>query len=165
MPHRANAAPHGAARGRGATGRPSPPVTPIYRDVLPGSRPAGALRPDLRQPLVKDGAATLEGDPARRLQHVRQTLRRLEEMDEDVQRVDRLLIEELKEADRREVAAVATIAPVTAVTATGEGDGVDAVGVGLLGEEEKRILAGAGKDAHYKERQPAGGEDRRRGES
>jgi hypothetical protein len=83
-------------------------------------------------------------------------------VDDDVQPVERLLVEELKEADR----AARTVAPVAAIVpAAGEADGIGAVDVGLLGEEEERVLTRAGEDARHEERQPAGGEDRHRGEA
>jgi hypothetical protein len=87
--------------------------------------------PVRRHPLIEDGAAAFEGDPARRRQHVGQRLRRLKEMNDDVQCVDRPLVEELEKADRRTFAAVS--APVTIVSPTGEGDGIGAMGVRLLG--------------------------------
>jgi hypothetical protein len=85
-------------------------------------------------------------------------------VDDDAQRIDRLFIEELKEADRTPTAAViAAIAAI--VTPTGQVDGVGAMGVGLLGEKKERVLTGTGKDARHEERQPAKGEDRHRGEA
>jgi hypothetical protein len=79
-------------------------------------------------------------------------------VDQHVHAVHTFFVEELEEADRAAARAVTTVA----VSPTGEGEGIGAVGVGLLGEEEKGIPPGAGEDGRVEQRGPAGGEDRHR---
>jgi hypothetical protein len=78
-----------------------------------------------------------------------------------VHRIHRPLLEQRKEPDRPFAIRPATVA----APATREGDGIGAVGVRLLGQEEKRVLTGAGQDGRADEGEPAGREDRGRREA
>src|SRR5262249_35107555 len=111
-----------------------------------------------RGPLVEDGSAPFERHRSGCLQHVGQRFRRLKKMEEDVYGVHTFFVEELEKPDR-------TAASSVVVPAAGEGDGIDAVGVGFFGEVEERVPPGAGEDGRVEEREPAGGEDRHRREA
>jgi len=125
----------------------------MYKDVL--------LR--RRHPLVEDGPAPLEGHRPGRLQRERQGLGRPQQVSQHVHGVDRLLLEQREDSDRSAVSII--VASTVAAPTTGEGDGIGAVSVRLLGEQEKRVLPGAREDGGADEGEPAGGKDRRRGEA